>query len=162
MNPEFNAHKILEIAEQIERNGVRFYRNAARLFEDRQIRNMFNNLATWEAKHQEVFAAMREKLPPQGHQAETAGPDDPAADPTAMAGLAVFGIQPEAAEKLTGKETRGQVLKMALEREKDSIVFYTGLKDFVPARRDRDKIAEIVTEEMRHIRILSESLDRLD
>jgi len=158
MNPEFNAHKILEIAEQIERNGVRFYRNAAKLFDDRQVRNMFNDLAAWEAKHQEVFAAMRENLPPQDPHAETTGPGDPAADSTAMAGLAVFGIKPEAAEKLSGKETRDEVLKMAIEREKDSIVFYTGLKDFVPSPRDKDEITDIVKEEMRHIRILSESL----
>jgi rubrerythrin len=75
-----------------------------------------------------------------------------------MAGLAVFGIKPDPSEELTGKESIVDVLEKAIIKEKDSIVYYTGLKDFVLAQADKDKIDDIIREELRHIRILSQSL----
>ena len=78
--------------------------------------------------------------------------------PRAMAGLAVFGIKPDPTEELTGKESIVDVLMKAIEKEKDSIVYYTGLKEFIPTQAGKDKIDDIIKEELRHIRILSQSL----
>jgi rubrerythrin len=50
------------------------------------------------------------------------------------------------------------IFKAALAAEKDSIAFYLGMKDLVPAGSSREKIEEIVREEMRHVRILGERL----
>lgn len=158
MGPGFDASEIFKIAEQIERNAAAFYRSAAGMFKDVKLSKVFTDLVIWETKHQELFAAMRTQLAQQASNAGQSHPRDPGLDPKAMAGLAVFGIRPDLADKLTGKESRRQVLKMAVEREKDSIVYYTGLKDFVPAATDRDKVEQIIKEEMRHIRILGESL----
>jgi rubrerythrin len=157
MDSQFNAHEVFEIAEQVERNGVRFYRAAAKLFEDTRIRKMFNNLAVWEAKHEEVFAEMRSRLGVQEAGPASSEAKETLSEARVMAGLAVFGIKPEPGEKLSGKESRAEVLRMAVEREKDSIVFYTGLKDFVPTEADKAKVDEIIKEEMRHIRILGQS-----
>jgi rubrerythrin len=52
------------------------------------------------------------------------------------------------------------VLKRAIQKEKDSIVYYTGLKDFIPGRAGKHKIDDIIEEEMRHIRILIQSLEQ--
>jgi len=85
-----------------------------------------------------------------------------APDAQALAGLAVFGIQPDPAQQLTGEESRADVLRMAIEKEKDSIVYYTGLKDFVPRERDREVIEAIIQEEMKHVRILVQSLEQIE
>jgi rubrerythrin len=140
---EFNAFEAFEIAEKIERNGAGFYRRAAELFDDPHISKMFRQLADWEKGHQQLFADMRNSLLP---------------DAQAMAGLAVFGIKPDPAEELTGKESKAEIIAKAIEKEKDSIVYYTGLKGFVPTRAGKDKLDDIIAEEMRHIRILNQSL----
>jgi rubrerythrin len=161
MNVELSAFEILDIAGQIERNGAKFYRRAAQLFDGESIQKLFLDLARWEETHIRIFADMTEALSEQNWESGDFEPrrlDLP--DAQVMAGLAVFGIRPNPAEELTGNEEVANVLKMAIEKEKDSIVYYTGLKDFVPSQAGRAKIDEVIVEEMRHVRILSQSLQQ--
>jgi len=158
---EFNAFEAFEIAEKIERNGAGFYRKAAKLFDDPCLAKLFLELAGWEKGHEQLFADMRKQLFEQSSELRTFRPEDRLVpDAQAMAGLAVFGIKPDPAEVLTGKESRADVIAKAIEKEKDSIVYYTGLKDFVATRAGKDKIDDIIAEEMRHIRILNQSLQQ--
>ena len=53
------------------------------------------------------------------------------------------------------------ILKEALTAEKDSIVFYLGMKDMVPEKLGKDKIDWIIKEEMAHICLLSNKLKDL-
>ena len=160
MDIEFNAFEVFEIAEKIERNGAKFYRRAADLF-NADTAKMFRELANWETKHVQIFSDMRKLLFEQTRELRTFKPEDRMLpDAQAMAGLAVFGIRPDPSDELTGKESKVDVLRKALEKEKDTIVYYTGLKDFVPARAGKDKIADIIKEEMHHISILSQSLQQ--
>ena len=45
MSITFNADEVFEMAEQIERNGAKFYREAATKTSDRQTKDMFLRLA---------------------------------------------------------------------------------------------------------------------
>ena len=145
---------------QIERNGAKFYRGAAELFDESRVHNLFLQLADWEITHEQVFADMRNELIAQGPELSAfEAESDVIFDAQSMAGLAVFGNSMGPSAELTGKETITDILKGAIEKEKDSIVFYTGLKGFAPAGTARDKIADIIKEEMHHIRILNQSLE---
>jgi rubrerythrin len=158
MTVTFNAFEVFEIAEQIERNGTNFYIRAAELFDDPNTCQMFLRLAEWEKEHEQTFAQMKQQLSEQNRHASTPAPDDLLPDPRVMAGLAVFGIRSDPAEELRGRQEKTDIIRRAIEKEKDSIVFYHGLKEFVPARADKDKIDDIIKEEMRHIVILDQSL----
>jgi len=79
-----------------------------------------------------------------------------------MAGLAVFGIRAEPREELNGRENRVDILRRAVEKEKDSIVFYDGLKDFLSDATDREQVDRIIAEEMQHVRTLGESLKQME
>ena len=158
MNVTFNAFEVFEIAEQIERNGTNFYIRAAELFDDPDICQMFLRLAELEKEHELTFAQMKQQLPEQNRQESTSEADDLLPDPRVMAGLAVFGIRSNPVEELRGRQEKTDIIRRAVEKEKDSIVFYHGLKEFVPAGADKDKIDDIIKEEMRHIVILDQSL----
>ncbi len=160
MSIEFNAFEAFQTAERIERNGAGFYRKAAELFDDPGTCKMFLQLADWESGHEDVFANMRKQLSEEAPGQRTFKPEEPPFDPKAMAGLAVFGVRTEPSDELSGKESIIDILKMAIENEKDSIVYYTGLKAFVSAQAGKDKIDDIIKEEYRHIRILSQSLEQ--
>ncbi len=162
MTRTFNAFEAFEIAEQIERNGARFYRKAAEMFDDTRVSGLFLKLAEWEKVHEEVFADMRKQLSEQGRELRTFDPQDAPLDAKAMAGLAAFGLKPDPSHELHGAESRQDVLKMAVQKEKDSIVYYTGLKDFVPPDSGRDRIDDVIKEELHHIRILNQALDLSD
>jgi len=162
MTVTFNAFEVFEIAEQIERNGINFYIRAAELFDDPDTCQMFLRLAEWEREHERLFVRMKQKLSEQDRQEITLEPDDLLPDPRVMAGLAVFGIRSKPAEELRGRQNRTDVMRRAVEKEKDSIVFYHGLKEFVPAKADKEKIDDIIKEEMKHIVILDQSLKEND
>jgi len=120
MTRTFNAFEVFEIAEQIERNGAAFYRRASGLFEEPTLTEMFLELAEWEVRHEEVFANMRKHLSEQDPELRTFEIEDAPLDAKAMAGLAAFGISPDPTEQLTGNETKQDILRMALQKEKDS------------------------------------------
>lgn len=162
MSITFNAFEIFEMAEQIERNGVKFYRKAARNVSDRDIKQMLLELADMEAEHEQTFTAMRRQISHKQRELITFDPENEVAlYLQAMAGGHVFDLNKDLSELLTGKDTIEDILKMAIEAEKDSIVFYLGLKDFVPAQAGKEKVEDIITEEQSHIVILSQKLKAL-
>ena len=95
---------------------------------------------------------------------------DPAFDPDGQAGMYlqamadghVFNVRKDPSEHLTGKETVEDVLKTAIGLEKDSIVFYLGIKEMVPKKMGKENIDNIIKEEMIHISILSKELVSVD
>ena len=162
MNEALTPIEVLDIAQQIERNGVAFYEKAVELFDKPTPRVIFRTLAERETEHERLFAEMQDGLIRRGLTTADEIVESGALSPKSMAGLAVFGISSDPAEKLTGKETVAEIIRMAIENEKNSIVFYTGLQDFVTDEVSRRTIGGVIREEMRHIRMLSESLQQYE
>ena len=162
MGIEFNADEIFEMAEQIERNGAKFYRKAAEGFEDSGIRDTLLNLASWEDEHLRIFSDMRENLPNKDRGWEMFDPQGQTAMYLkAMADGHVFDVNADPSEKLTGNESVEEIYRMAIGLERDSIVFYQGIREMVPERLGKDKIDDVIKEEMRHVTILSNQLGAL-
>ena len=61
-----------------------------------------------------------------------------------MADGHVFDVRKDPSERLTGKETMEDILKTAIGLEKDSIVFYLGIKDIVPEKLSKERIDDIL------------------
>jgi len=70
-------------------------------------------------------------------------------------------VETDPSERITGKETPEEILRMALELEKDSVVFYQGIREIVPERLGKGRIEAIIKEEMKHITQLSSQLGSL-
>lgn len=158
MDKMFNADEIFEMAEQIERNGARFYCLAAEGDFKEDHKQKLLKLANMETEHEKTFATMRTQL-----SGKETGPTvfDPYGEATnylrAMADGYVFNTKIDPTELIAGKSVE-EILKTAIGLEKDSIVFYLGIKDMVPERFGRDKIDKIIREEMGHITLLSDEL----
>ena len=162
MSITFNAFEIFEMAEQIERNGVKFYHKAAQGISDQEVRQMLLDLAAMEAEHKGTFASMREQLSDEERELRVFDPENEMAlYLQAMANGHVFDPGKDISERLTGAETVEDILKLAINAEKDSIVFYLGLKDFVGAKAGKDKVEAIIKEEMGHIAVLNRRLPTL-
>ena len=125
----FNAHEILEMAEQIERNGARFYRQAAESIDDPEARELLLELAAMEDVHEKVFASMRADLSKRKKEAIDIDLQDQATSYLqAWADSNVFDVRSDPVKRLTGQETIEDILKIAIDLEKESIVFYLGFK----------------------------------
>ncbi len=160
MDEPLSAYDVLEIAERIERNGAKFYRRAAGLVDDPDVSTLFVNLAQWESRHQEIFRQMKERLGDRRWEQGTLTPHRVASgNPGVMAGLAVFGVQPDPAAEIDGRRSKADMLRMAVGKERDSIIYYLGLRDFVGNEADQATIEEVIAEEKKHVRILMQSLE---
>lgn len=150
---DFNADDIFEIAEQLERNGAAFYRQAADAVADASAKTFLMKLADMEDDHEKTFADMRANL---GADEKTSTVFDPDGDAVnylrALADTRVF------FEKEIDTTSMEAILKDAITAEKDSIVFYLGMRDMVPEGKGRKRMDAIIKEEMGHIRLLSKEL----
>ena len=151
MSMAFNADEVVEMAEQIERNGAKFYREVAARAADRKMKEMFLNLASMEDGHLRMFQEMRQGLSDQEKGGTTFDPDNEASlYLQAMADTKGFEGMKSPTLKLTGKEPMEELFEIAIEAEKNSVLFYVGLKGMVAARAGRDKVEDIIREEVGH------------
>ena len=162
MSVIFNADEIFEMAEQVERNGAQFYRRAVEITDDSTVRDNLMRLAEMEDQHEITFASMRVEFS-SGERSETVFDPDNQIQLylRAMADGHVFDTQSDPSEKLSGEVSLEEIVQTAIGLEKDSIIFYLGLRDMVPKNLGKDKINDIIKEEMGHITDLSEQLRAL-
>jgi rubrerythrin len=159
MGIRFNADEIFEMAEEIERNGAKFYRKAAKMSPDAGTKDFLLSMAAMEDAHQKTFAEMRANLSAAEKEQATYDPNDEAMlYLDAMASAHGTEGKKSPAEELTGREGIEEVLKIAIRAENDSVVFYTGLKGLVSQKAGRDKVERIIAEEMGHIARLTKKL----
>jgi len=158
----FNADEVFEMAEQIERNGAKFYREAATKASDRQIKDMFLRLAAMEDVHLRTFQQMRTTLSDQDKGGTTFDPEGEAslylqamADDRGFEGMKGRNI------KLTGKESTRELLEIAIGAERNSILYYVGLKEMVPTDTGKEKVETIIREEVGHAAELRRQLAAL-
>jgi len=158
----FNANEIFEMAEEIERNGARFYRKAAQNASDKATKQMLLGTADMEDEHLKIFREMRGQLSGQEKEPPVFDPDNQSVlYLQAMADARGYEGKITPNKELTGSETTKEILETALNSEKESVVFYFGLKGLVPVKAGRDKVEAIIIEELSHITTLLNKLKTL-
>ena len=160
MSIVFNAEEVLKMAETIEINGGKFYRKAAE--NNEAGRELLTKIAEQEDEHVAIFAAMRASL--DGSEEGTTAYDpgeEGAMYLRVLADANVFDMSKDPSETLSGNETLEEIIKTGIVMEKDSIVFYSSLKQMVPESLGGAKLDAIIAEEVRHISWLSEKLSEI-
>ena len=162
MSMAFNADEVFEMAEEIERNGAKFYREVAEKASDRQIKEMFLNMAAMEDRHLRTFEQMRQELSEQEKGGTAFDPYDEAAlYLQSMADSKGYEGMKSPTAKLTGNESMQELCEIAIGAERNSVLYYVGLKDLVSARAGKDKVEAIIAEEVKHIADLRRRLNAL-
>jgi rubrerythrin len=153
MGIDFNADEIFEIAVYIEQNGAKFYRKAAESISGKYNKDLLLHLAEMEDEHEQIFIKLRSELSDKEKITTTFDPEGEAEQYLkALADTRVF------YEKEFNKPSLKEIFKTAITAEKDSIVFYLGMKNVVPAHMGKEKLDDIIKEEMSHITLLSKEL----
>jgi rubrerythrin len=157
-----NVIEFFEIAERIERNSVNFYRKASEALTDENLCAILLSLSEFEKEHEKSYANMRKQISARGLDITTFDPEN---EMTLylqkIADSHVFDPKKDPVEQLKDKGTIADILNFALESEKSSIIFYLGLKNYVPATAGKNKVDEIINEEMSHIAELNLRLSAL-
>jgi rubrerythrin len=153
MSYDFNADEVFEMAEQMERNGAKFYHDAAENAADSSNKELLMGLSKMEEAHEKMFESMRAEL-------TAADKASTVFDPSGEAALYLRALVDSRVffKKEIDVTSMVEILKSAIEAEKDSIVFYLGMKEGVPEKLGKDRLEAIIKEEMGHIRVLSKEL----
>ena len=153
---DLNADNVFEMAEQIESNGVKFYQAAANSTDNEGLKEFLNHLAKMEIVHQNIFKSLRGEL---SNKEKAATVFDPNEESTIyLQAIVDSRVSFENEFQFTSVES---ILKAAIESEKDTVIFYLGMKEAVPENFGKSKIDRIIKEEMGHIRILTQKLVEL-
>jgi rubrerythrin len=153
MNFDFSADEVFEMAEQLEKNGADFYRNSAANITDEANRKVLLGLAAMEDKHGKIFAEMRASLTSRDKESSTFDPEE-----ETMAYLKALVDTRVFFKKEIDTSSMKEILKAALVAEKDAIVFFMGLKDMVPENLGKNRLEDIIKEEMSHIKLIGNML----
>jgi len=150
---DFNARDIFEMAKEIERNGAEFYSSAAEKVDRDDQRELLLSLAKMEEEHEETFKNMEAELTAKEQTETVFDPENEAfLYLKALADTRIF------YEKELDMSSMKAILKTALSAEKDSIVFYLGMKELVPEKYGKNRLEGIIKEEMSHVRLISKEL----
>ncbi len=153
MSFSYNADNIFEMAEEIERNGAKFYKDAAAMIKEPEIQKLLNSLSAMEIDHEKTFSEMRTKLKREEKGSTAFDPyNEESGYLKSLADTKVF------YDKEIDLTSPREVLKAAITAEKESILFYLGMKGFVPESFGKKWIDEIIEEEKKHIILLSSHL----
>ena len=115
------ASEILEMAVQLERRGIVFYRVCAAASQKADVRDLFEFMIVQEGKHIEIFSKMKEDLGDDYHLPESY-PGEIRSYLNSFLEGQVFLSSEEAADMATRKMNLHEAVDMAIEFEKAAIL----------------------------------------
>jgi len=149
----FAGSEIVELGLQIERNGRDFYSILVKQSKNAKARDIFQYLLGEEEKHIKVFQGILEKTDkyePQGLDA-----DSYFAYMNALASEYVFTQKDKGVQIARAIKSDTEAVDKGIGFEKDSIIFYEGMKKTVP-EYDLEIVGELIEQEKSHLTKLSE------
>jgi len=150
----FNIDEVLAMAQQIERNGANFYRQAADIAKEADVKELLAKLAEWEAGHEQLFSRIRGELADK-QSSPTVDPDSEAEYYLRfMADEHVFGPGSKPAKILAGCQGSNDIIDVALAFEKDTIMFFVAMKNAMPSSDMVPHVERLIREEFEHIAYL--------
>ena len=150
----FSGSELVDVALGIERNGVAYYSSLAELTMDALLKDIYNYLANMERTHLEIFQNMLDSI--GKYQPTYAGESEEEYELylKALIDSVVFTNDEVARQMARNASSPAEAIQIALGAEKDSIIFYSEMRDLLP-ERDRPVADKVINEEKSHVRLLS-------
>ncbi|MBI4335359.1 MAG: ferritin family protein [Candidatus Omnitrophica bacterium] len=151
MDNLFLGSEIVELGIQIEKNGMDFYDVLSKKSPNKIAREVFKFLKGEEERHiqafQKVLESAREYEPAESYQGEYI------AYMRALAREHVFTQRDKGAQVARTVKTDTEAVDLGIGFEKESIVFYEGMKKVVP-EYDIKIVEELMAQEQTHLQKL--------
>lgn len=141
-----NASDAVSAAVEIEKRGHRFYLTAAADSDTPEKKEFFTFMAGEEQKHEGLFAGMLKRIGGLSLP-ETSDIDE-------YMGYVEAALDSHMLFTPGSQNTGGNPYNLAIQFEKDTIIYFMALQDLVP---DNEKavVQEIINEEKGHIRLIA-------
>jgi len=145
----FTIDEILDLAIQLEKNGEAVYRDALSRVDDSDLASALRWLADDEAQHIETFSQLKTALTADERRRR------PAFSEQAFFQQIVAGQTFSLGEAdIPRLDTVATLLELALEFERDTVVFYEMLGTFVQDPGAQRVLRRVLQEEEHHVKVL--------
>lgn len=146
----FSASEVIEQAIRTERLGNKFYKDLAKRFkENTDLAGLFGTLADKESLHEARFRELKEEA--GGDLPE--GSEEMSEYMRAFVESEFFLGSDKALARMKNVSTAGEAISNALNFEKETLLYFVGLRDMVGKKRAL--VDAIIREERTHISWLS-------
>ena len=149
----FAGSEVVEIAIQIEKNGKDFYSTLVAQSKNQKAKDIFKYLAGEEEKHITAFQKILDSV--KKYEPQEAFPGEYFAYMNSLASEHVFTQKDKGGEIAKTAKDDKKAVELGIGFEKDSIVFYEGMKKVVPEAEVK-VIDGLIAQEQGHLRKLSE------
>jgi rubrerythrin len=158
----FNAGETFKISIQIEENGKRFYDESIKIIDDPEIKELFEELGRQEIGHKKLFENLYANLPADSKEATVWDPENEMdLYIKSMADSHIFTSRADVQKLIAGLKGTSDALNLAIQFEKESVLFYLGMLEVVVGR-DQERVQQIVKEEQGHLRRLTLELKKFN
>ena len=152
----FTLHDITSLAIHLERNGEAVYRTVLERVTAKEVRDLFLWLAEQEVGHRQWFMALQQQHAKTGNDYLI---DEASAEIlSTVLGAQTFSLEDTlSSDTLTVEDLR----RIALEFERDTILFYELIWEWIEDAEIRTHLEVIISEEKQHAKVLEERATEL-
>jgi len=154
----FKATEIVEMAIQEEKKGVAYYEAFAEKTSDPVVKEFALRMAEEERRHEQEFTEMRNQL--GAHVASETYGGEYLAYVQALVSDRFLPDEDAALESVKSAADDREVVVTALRFEKETLLFFSEMKQFVPSRH-AEVIGTLIDEERKHVADLSALLQKM-
>lgn len=152
----FNATEVFRIAIEIKERCVAFYKKAQGVIQDADVEQLFANLVREEMEHKSKIESLKARIPAGAWAPSVSDPEQELDHYIKMmADEHMFSSAQDLDAQLAQVKSARDALKLALQFEKDSVIFFLGMQEATCEGKDRDLLALLIKEEQDHVRRLS-------
>ena len=151
----FSLAEVYDLGIRIEKNGEKFYRDAMKQAWSTPIADTLKMLAEEEVKHVDFFVKRMDALKQKR--------ENPFLDEMSSSmlqdilGNQTFSLKDADVAKIRSVD---ELAALAIEFERDTILFYEMVGSFMPDEEPRRELKEIIEEEERHVKLFESYGDK--
>ena len=147
----FSIREIIDMAIQLEKNAETFYRQALARVSTPILEPVLVCLADEESDHAQWFERLKrvfQEAKVGGERGEISG-----AELRSLVGDQKFSLDEVDLSKI---DSVPELIELAVEHEKDTIIFYQMLQSFIDDHQTSKELEEVIAQEEQHIKLLKE------
>lgn len=155
----FSPQELIDVAIGIEETGYYFYSKFREKMEDKAFKEIFGFLAEEELRHKDIFQRMLSNIPDKsGYFTE-----EYYSYLRALGNSRVFRNKNDIDKMLPKIDTFEEIIRLGLDAERDSILWYTELREMYQDDPDSVTILNnLINEERRHVVTLLELKEKFE
>lgn len=157
----YSIEEIIDLAIEIEKSGYAFYDHALKRKDlSAKAKELIEKLRDQEKQHEYFFISLESKddLGLIDH-----GPDQEVVNDylRAIVNYRIFNNADAAIKKVLAAKNELEIIADAIDFEKDTLLFFQGIKDIMKDSKSKDILEKVIHEEISHILWLSLYRDKI-